>query len=304
MPAHLVVGGGDHSARVASRLVAGAAPHRRVLRPARETPFVDPVVTTVEGHLDHVLSALDLPAPVVADLIAAVLPSELSDLLGLARALTQAEAAGDELVADVDIEVARLLCMPQRVAGAFAAFVPVIARWEVLVAPEGIGALPVPTHPLLTALREGAELLEGLDRSLADADATALHLAAPGGPVGAARRADAEVLLALMGRTLTAVHPGGGAGVEYLPAAPAEGPPRPQRGPDGTWLLHIGVPGVRAADLDLVRHDDELVLGCAGRTRRLRLPSVLRRCDIDRAGVAGGVLTLTMTPDAAVWPRG
>ena len=80
MPAHLVVGGGDHSARVASRLVAGAAPHRRVLRPARETPFVDPVVTTVEGHLDHVLSALDLPAPVVADLIAAVLPSELSDL--------------------------------------------------------------------------------------------------------------------------------------------------------------------------------------------------------------------------------
>ena len=26
--------------------------------------------------------------------------------------------------------------------------------------------------------------------------------------------------------------------------------------------------------------------------------------DIDRAGVAGGVLTLTMTPDAAVWPRG
>ena len=66
----------------------------------------------------------------------------------------------------------------------------------------------------------------------------------------------------------------------------------------------IDLPGVRAADLDLVRHDDELVLGCAGRSRRVLLPSVLRRCEIARAGVAGGVLTVTMTPDEAVWPRG
>jgi hypothetical protein len=131
--------------------------------------------------------------------------------------------AGQQLVVDVDVEVARLLDVPQRVARAFAAFVPVVGRWEVLVAPEGIGALPMPDLPLLDALREGAELLEGLDRALADPMTTSLHLAAPEGPVGAARRADAEVLLALMGRTLTAVHPLGGAGVEYLPT-PAPDP--------------------------------------------------------------------------------
>nr|WP_257910598.1 hypothetical protein [Janibacter limosus] len=61
---------------------------------------------------------------------------------------------------------------------------------------------------------------------------------------------------------------------------------------------------MRAPDPELVRHEDELVLGCAGRTRRVLLPSALRRCEIERAGVADGVLTLTMTPDPAVWPRG
>nr|WP_246297193.1 hypothetical protein [Janibacter cremeus] len=106
-----------------------------------------------------------------------------------------------------------------------------------------------------------------------------------------------------MGRTLTAVHPDGGSGVENLPVSPAADLPSLERRGE-EWLLHIDLPGVRAADLDLVRHDDELVLGCAGRTRRVLLPSVLRRCDIERAGVAGGVLTLTMTPDERVWPRG
>ena len=82
------------------------------------------------------------------------------------------------------------------VYGAMSAFVPVIARWEVLVAPDGIGTLPQPDAPVLAALREGAALLDALDTALADPAQTALHLAAPAGPVGAARRADAEVFLA------------------------------------------------------------------------------------------------------------
>lgn len=187
-------------------------------------------------------------------------------------------------------------------ARALDAFVPVVARWEVLVAPEGIGALPTPEPPVLAALREGASLLESVDAALADPTMTTVHLAAPDGPVGAARRADAEVLLALMGRTLTAVHPVSGAGIEHLPTPTQPGPSVERV--DDRWLLQVAVPGVRAADLDLVRHDDEIVLGCAGRSRRVLLPSVLRRCDIERAGVAGGVLTLTMTPREAVWPSG
>lgn len=303
MRAHLVVGGGDHSSAVTASVLAALTPHHRAARASRLDGPVDPVIVAIETHLDRLLAALDLPAPVVADLIATILPTELPALLRLARELAQAETTGHELVVDVDIEVARLLDVPQRVARAFAAFVPVVARWEVLVAPEGIGALPAPDTPVLTALREGAELLEGLDTALADPMTTSLHLAAPAGPVGAVRRADADVLLALMGRTLTAVHPVSGAGVEHLPAPPS-GPYSRVEHQDGRWFLRIDVPGVHAADLDLVRHDDELVLGCAGRTRRVLLPSVLRRCEIERAGVADGVLTLTMAPDEAVWPRG
>lgn len=303
MRAHLVLGGGDQSPAVTRRVLAALPSDGPVVRPAATEVLIDPVIIAIETHLDRLLTALDLPAPVVADLVATVLPAELADLLRLARGLAQAQEHGHELVSEVEIEVARLLDLPQRVARAFAAFVPVVARWEVLVAPEGIGALPPPDPPVLAALREGAALLEALDRALADPLSTALHLAAPDGPVGAARRADAEVLLALMGRTLTAVHPVSGAGVEHLPAPGQAAGPRVERD-EQSWLLQIDVPGVRAADLDLVRHEDEIVLGCAGRSRRVLLPSVLRRCEIDRAGVARGVLTLTMSPDEAVWPRG
>lgn len=303
MRAHLVTGGGEHAAAVTDRVLAGITSLRPVVRAAIGADPKDPVLEAVESHLDRVLAALDLPAPVVADLIGRLLPPELPTLLRLARQIEQATLEDHELVIPVDLEVARLLDVPQRVGRAFAAFVPVVARWEVLVAPEGVGALPAPDPPVLTALREGARLLEDLDAALADPGTTAVHLALPAGPVGSARRADAEVLLALMGRTLTAVHPADGPGVEHLPDASAPTRPQVERR-DGEWLLRLHVPGVRATDLDLVRHDDELVLGCAGRTRRLLLPSVLRRCDIERAGVAGGVLTLTMTPDERVWPRG
>lgn len=306
MRAHLVVGGGDHGPDVASRVLAALTPHHAVVRPAPQHGAPDPVVAAVEDLLDRLLTALDLPSPVVADLIARILPAELPALLRLARQLEQAAADDHEIVVEVDVEVARLLDAPQRVARAMSAFVPVIARWEVLVAPDGIGTLPQPDAPVLAALREGAALLDALDTALADPAQTALHLAAPAGPVGAARRADAEVFLALMGRRLTAVHPPGGAGVEHLPDPAPDHGLRVERLDDGSgaWHLVIDLPGVRAADLDLVRHDDELVLGCAGRSRRVLLPSVLRRCEIARAGVAGGVLTVTMTPDEAVWPRG
>lgn len=302
MRAHLVVGGGEHAATVTHR-VAAAIALRPLVRGHRGADGHDPVLEAIEHHLDRLLAALDLPSPVVADLVARLLPPELPTLLHLARSLDRAAADDHELVTEIDVEVSRLLDLPQRVARAFAAFVPVVARWEVLVAPKGVGALPSPEPPVLAALREGAELLERLDAALADPGQSAIHLAAPDGPVGSARRADAEVLLALMGRTLTAVHPVGGAGVEHLPIPPGPELPLVERH-GGEWLLHIELPGVRAADLDLVRHEDELVLGCAGRTRRVLLPSVLRRCDVERAGVAGGVLTLTMTPDERVWPRG
>ncbi len=302
MGVHLVIGGGEHGEAVTARLRTALRPDHRVVRPSAAEPPTDPVVGAIEMHLDRLLAALDLPAPVVADVIHRALPSELPALLRLARDLQQARVSRHDLVAEVPLEVARLLDLPQRVGRALAAFVPVIARWEVLVAPPGIGSLPAPTSALLSALREGEELLTLLDEALSDPEQTALHLAPPPGAAGAVRRADAEVLLALRGRTLTAVHPPGGTGVEYLPEPVGSPAPEVER-VDGTWVFRVALPGMQAGDLQLVRHEDELLLECAGRSRRVLLPSVLRRCDVQRAGVSGGVLTVTMTPDEAVWPR-
>lgn len=303
MRAHLIVGGGDHAATVAARVAATLSTERPVVRATPDVGDPDPVVVALEAHLERVLEALDLPAPVVADLLHHLLPPEVPLLLRLARSIEQARADEQELVTRIDLEVARLFDAPQRVSRALAAFVPVVARWEALVAPEGVGSLPAPGAPVLTALREGAALLERLDAALADPEVTALHLAAPDGPAGAARRADAEVLLALMGRTLTAVHPADGALAQHLPSPALGGRPSVERH-EGEWLLRVDLPGVRAADLALVRHEDEIVLTLAGRSRRMLLPSVLRRCEVERAGVADGVLTLRMSPDEAVWPRG
>ena len=302
MGVHLVIGGGEHSEAVTTRISMGLQSMGPVVRPSSGEDR-DPVVVAIRAHLDRVFAALDLPAPVIADLLSRVLPPELPTLLRLAREVDQAGAQGLDLVAAVPLEVGRLLDLPQRIARTMEAFVPVVARWETLVAPPGVGSLPAPTSTLLSALREGGELLADLDEVLSDASGTALHLAAPAGPVGSARRADAEVLLALRGRTLTAVHPPGAAGTEYLPQAEPPEQPRVERSEDA-WLLRVALPGIRAGDLELVRHDDELVLQCAGRSRRVMLPSVLRRCTVERAGVAGGVLTVTLAPDEAVWPRG
>nr|WP_257910596.1 hypothetical protein [Janibacter limosus] len=85
MRAHLVVGGGDQSSAVTAELAAALRPRHPIARPSLLDFPVDPVVLAIETHPDRVLAALDLPAPVVADLIATILPRDLPQLLRPAR---------------------------------------------------------------------------------------------------------------------------------------------------------------------------------------------------------------------------
>lgn len=328
MARHVVVGTGGQRDAVAEALARDLdAPLRRLGgaedAPVGDHPGDDPGLTRLRRTAEDLLDQLDLPAPVIADLVQGCLPDQLGQLLALADLV--ADGPAGQVVSLVRPGPVAVLEQPARTARALHALVPVIARWDVLVAPRGAGRLLPPGEPVLHAVREVAGRLERLDHALAD-PATGIHLAPPHGPVGAAESADAVIALALMGRTATSTTGPGGPGArptnldrssrdqsspelsspeEPWPEQPSAdgGSPRVRREGAG-WLLELDLPGLRADDVDLVRHDDDLVLAAAGRTRALTLPSVLRRCEVERAGVRQGRLTVQMRPDEAVWPRG
>lgn len=72
---------------------------------------------------------------------------------------------------------------------------------------------------------------------------------------------------------------------------------------DGVLVWHIPLPGAVRDELDLVRRGDEIVL-TAGQFRRIvPLPSALRRCGVDGAGLRDGELRIRFAPDPGLWPR-
>ncbi|GCD96266.1 ArsA family ATPase [Embleya hyalina] len=68
-------------------------------------------------------------------------------------------------------------------------------------------------------------------------------------------------------------------------------------------LLLLPLPGTDRDDLDLLRRGDELVITIGPHRRLIRLPSALRRCLIEGAGLRDGVLRVRFVPDPAVWMR-
>lgn len=75
-----------------------------------------------------------------------------------------------------------------------------------------------------------------------------------------------------------------------------------ERADDGYDLL-VDLPTARAADVDLTRRGDELVLTIGSRRRVLMLPSALRRCVVRGARMREGRLRVHFEPDPALWPR-
>jgi arsenite-transporting ATPase len=85
-----------------------------------------------------------------------------------------------------------------------------------------------------------------------------------------------------------------------LRSAPAQGMTvRPE---DGGYLLTLPLPLVTAAEVDLKRRDDELLVSVADHRRVLSLPSVLRRCVVTGAVVRNATLRVRFVPDERLWP--
>jgi len=71
---------------------------------------------------------------------------------------------------------------------------------------------------------------------------------------------------------------------------------------DGGYLLTLPLPLVTAAEVDLKRRGDELLVAVGDHRRVLSLPSVLRRCIVMGATVRGATLRVRFLPDEKVWP--
>jgi arsenite/tail-anchored protein-transporting ATPase len=69
------------------------------------------------------------------------------------------------------------------------------------------------------------------------------------------------------------------------------------------FVLRLPLPLVSAADVDLGRRGDELVVTVGEHRRLLSLPAALRRCVVTGASVRDGRLRVTFIPDERVWPR-
>jgi arsenite-transporting ATPase len=87
---------------------------------------------------------------------------------------------------------------------------------------------------------------------------------------------------------------------DVMAPAPAEGM---TVRPDGVgYLLTLPLPLVTAAEVDLKRRDDELLVSVADHRRVLSLPSVLRRCVVTGAVVRNATLRVRFVPDEKLWP--
>lgn len=69
------------------------------------------------------------------------------------------------------------------------------------------------------------------------------------------------------------------------------------------FVLTVSLPHADKNEVDLVRKGDELVITVGSHRRALALPSVLRRCVVDGAGLRDGALRVRFRPDPDVWMR-
>jgi arsenite/tail-anchored protein-transporting ATPase len=69
------------------------------------------------------------------------------------------------------------------------------------------------------------------------------------------------------------------------------------------FVLSVALPHAERRDVDLVRKGDDLVLTVGAYRRVLALPSALRRCVVDGAGLRDGALRVRFRPDPDVWMR-
>lgn len=164
---------------------------------------------------------------------------------------------------------------------------------QVLVQDDSYEYHSLPAHPAFDwyaeRICEQSAVLDGLDSAFGDIQLVLVpHLA--GEPIGP--KALGELLEIARRRT----------------GAPPPGPLKPVvdresgTGLEATYRLRLELPQVDAGTLSLGRVDDDLIIGAGGLRRRVRLASVLRRCDVVGAQLRGSELTVRFRPNPDVWP--
>jgi arsenite-transporting ATPase len=69
------------------------------------------------------------------------------------------------------------------------------------------------------------------------------------------------------------------------------------------FVMSIGLPHAERRDVELVRKGDDLVITVGSYRRVLALPSVLRRCVVEGAGLRDGRLRVRFRGDHDVWMK-
>jgi arsenite-transporting ATPase len=69
------------------------------------------------------------------------------------------------------------------------------------------------------------------------------------------------------------------------------------------FVLSLALPLADRRDVEVVRKGDELVVTVGSHRRVLALPSALRRCVTDGAGLRDGRLRVRFRPDPELWMR-
>lgn len=94
---------------------------------------------------------------------------------------------------------------------------------------------------------------------------------------------------------------------QAIPAGSAPPVPAVHRtggeGLDARYEWAIAMPLVDPTTIGLGRVEEDLLIDAQGVRRRMRLPSVLRRCVVAGAAYTEGELRVSFVPDPEVWPR-
>jgi arsenite-transporting ATPase len=69
------------------------------------------------------------------------------------------------------------------------------------------------------------------------------------------------------------------------------------------FVMSIGLPHADRRDVELARKGDDLVVTVGSYRRALALPSVLRRCVVEGAGLRDGQLRVRFRADQDVWMK-
>ncbi|WP_068275986.1 ArsA family ATPase [Aldersonia kunmingensis] len=222
----------------------------------------------------------------------------------LERAVSAVSAIRD-LLADRDRTGAQLVTVPERVALAEAArtrsaLALLGLRLDAVIVNKVLDQLDSASNPTTDPIvrwyterrREQLEVIGELERAMADVPIiVAVHTGAE--PVGLASLGE------LAGTVCEDFAGGDGAAGDTSPSTVRL---ESGAGVDSIYAMRLHLPLVDPSSLSLGRAEDDLIVGADGVRQRVRLASVLRRCDVDSAELDGHSLVVRFRPNPDIWP--